>query len=562
MKRVKLGILIGLGILAGVWAAAQVVSTATQSLSKWMPGGALFYLESSDFGTQLRDWNRSGVKTKWLAGKNYEHFLTTRLVLKLNDAFDEFSGAAGFAPNIDALETFAGTESALAVYDIGRLELVYISKLPSAQLAQNALTRVRDSYQTRSAAGRTYYARQAGGRTAAYAISGDYVVVSTREDLLTAALELIGGSVSARSVSQDTWFDDAVRAMGNDASRPVALRLVMDMPNVIRTPYFRSYWIQKNTADLRSYSTFLSQITRTADAYEENRVFVRSQESPVTSHDAASVALQRSIPDGADLVRLWDTASTDLAMEMIREKFFAAGPGIAAPRETAPGFNVDGVAGQEADLQTRIDEAPKPALSGSLTLEPLRKLVDAAGMEAMLHLESSLPSDDTTFVRSDVALALRASSPWNKAAVQSALTSAVASYQSVDGIGLQWRDVTSEGRTLSQWDGLVPLTMFVDGQTLWIGRSPGLLVAALNRSAGAAPQPAAYFARYSHRAELAPYMKMMRMLDLSDQPNYSNFFSENIGSLATTVDTIQSMSVKINDSPLIQRQVLRYELSR
>src|SRR6516164_11561263 len=112
-------------VVAGVWAAAQV-QPSSQPLSRWMPGGALFYLESADFVTQLRDWNRSGVKASWLAGKNHEQFLTTRLALKLTDAYQEFSGAAGFSPDLTALETFAGTETALSVYDIGKLEFLYL----------------------------------------------------------------------------------------------------------------------------------------------------------------------------------------------------------------------------------------------------------------------------------------------------------------------------------------------------------------------------------------------------------------------------------------------------
>ncbi|HLH30001.1 MAG TPA: hypothetical protein VKY31_02285, partial [Terriglobia bacterium] len=224
--------------------------------------------------------------------------------------------------------------------------------------------------------------------------------------------------------------------------------------------------------------------------------------------------------------------------------------------------NLDATGGVEGDFQTRIDEAPKPSLRGTLALAPLKTLVDGAGLEAVLQLESSLPLDDTTFVRSDAALALRASKPWNLAAVQSALTSAAASYQTVNSIGLQWRNVTSSGRTLSQWDGLIPLTIFVDGQTLWIGRTPGLLGSVLSRPAAAAAQPAAYVARYNHRTELGPYLKVMRMLDLSDQQNYSAFFSDNIGSLGTTLDVVQSLSVRVNDTGPIQRESIRYELSR
>src|SRR5262245_6157687 len=182
-------------VVAGVWASAQV-QPSSQPLSRWMPEGALLYLESADFATQLQDWNRSGVKASWLAGKNHEQFLTTRLALKLTDAYQEFSVAAGFSPDLTALETFAGTDTALCVYEIGKLEFLYISRLPAAQLAQNALTRARSGYQTRTAAGQSYFVRQSGSRTAAFATAGDYVVVSTREDLVTQALDLMRGNTA------------------------------------------------------------------------------------------------------------------------------------------------------------------------------------------------------------------------------------------------------------------------------------------------------------------------------------------------------------------------------
>src|ERR1051326_1613382 len=98
-------------VVAGAWAAAQV-QPSPHRLSRWMLGGALLYLESADFATQLRDFNRSGVKASWLAGKNHEQFLTTRLAFKLTDAYQEFSAAAGVSPDLTALETFAGKDHA------------------------------------------------------------------------------------------------------------------------------------------------------------------------------------------------------------------------------------------------------------------------------------------------------------------------------------------------------------------------------------------------------------------------------------------------------------------
>jgi hypothetical protein len=555
-------------IMTAMWAAAQIATLAPSGrpLANWMPGGALLYLESPDFGTELRDWNRSAVKSKWLASKNYEAFHTTRLVLKLQDVYAEFSAAAGLAPNLNTLEGIAGTETALALYDVRNLDFVYISRLPGPSLAQNVFNLVRVGYQTRTAGGVSYFIRQSGARTAVFAIAGEYVVMSTRENLMSSALELIRGDAGS-SIGRATWYRDAVQALPSDAARPPLLRLVMDLPAVIATPYFRSYWIQKNTGDFRQYYAFLSQVTRNAGALEENRVLLRMDAVDVPGHEAAAAELQRYIPDDAGFFRLWDSASPEFVMNLIQEKFFAAGAARSSSVQSAPAVVSNGAVGLESDVQTRIDAAPKPSLTGALNLVPLRVVMDSAQVEALLHLETNMPlagANDSTYPRSDAVIAVSAASSWNAASVQSALTSAVASYQTVANIGLQWRPVDSGSYVLSQWDGLVPLTIYIDGQTLWIARTPSLLSAALQHAASAAApaQPASYIARHRHQAELAGYLKIMRMLDLSDPSNFSGFFSENVGSLASTLDVIDSASIARTDTGRIRRETVRYTLAK
>ena len=53
----------------------------------------------------------------------------------------------------------AGAESALALYDVGKLEFLYVTRLPSAKTMENALWRTRGTYQPRAAAGTPFYVR-------------------------------------------------------------------------------------------------------------------------------------------------------------------------------------------------------------------------------------------------------------------------------------------------------------------------------------------------------------------------------------------------------------------
>ena len=58
------------------------------------------------------------------ASANYAAFSRSRLFLRLEAAFDEFSTAAGAPPDMALLSDVAGAESALALYDIGKLEFL------------------------------------------------------------------------------------------------------------------------------------------------------------------------------------------------------------------------------------------------------------------------------------------------------------------------------------------------------------------------------------------------------------------------------------------------------
>src|SRR5262249_24069776 len=160
---------------------------------------------------------------------------------------------------------------------------------------------------------------------------------------------------------------------------------------------------------------------------------------------------------------------------------FTAGAGTPAVSSVAPEMT-EAEAGSSDDMQTRIDEAPKPSLAGALSLSGLKSLIDASRLEAVLHLESSSTGADGTFLSSDAVLALRSASPWDAEQVKRALTSAVESYQSVNALGLEWQDINSGGSTASQWNGLIPMTIYVDGRTLWLARTPVLLGEALSHT--------------------------------------------------------------------------------
>src|SRR5438128_269718 len=184
-------------VTVGLGRAAYQSSPAKEApLSKSVPSGALLYLQAKDFSSLLTDWNSSPEKQQWLRSTNYQVFSRSRLLLRLREAGNQFAAAAGLPPDMNFLGQVSGSESVLALYDIGKLQFLYITRLPSAASMQNQLWQTRSKFETRSAGGTTFYLRRApdSEREVAFAVRGDYLLLSTREGLMAGALQLIGGN--------------------------------------------------------------------------------------------------------------------------------------------------------------------------------------------------------------------------------------------------------------------------------------------------------------------------------------------------------------------------------
>ncbi len=286
-KATAIVLLIGAVSMGLGWAAYQTAAMPQPRLSTLVPSGALLYLQAKDFSALLADWNGSPQKQAWLRSSNYEVFSRSRLLLRLNDAAKQFAAAAGLPPDMNFMSQAAGSESALALYDIGKLQFVYITRLPSANAMQNQLWQTRAKFETRSAGGLTFYLRRdpESQREVEFAVHENYLLLATREDLMASTLQrMAGGNGEGKdsTIDAEPWFARSVAAAG-----PVGdLRMVLNLEKIVPSPYFRSYWVQQNISDMKSYSASVSDLFRSGNEYREERVLLKKL------GDAAGIAVQ------------------------------------------------------------------------------------------------------------------------------------------------------------------------------------------------------------------------------------------------------------------------------
>ena len=568
MKRIAaLSILVLLVVAA--WATYEDVARPESSLARLMPQDAVLFLEAQDFSGVLREWNSSPEKQVWLTTANQEVFSRSRLFLRLQQAQEEFASAAGLSPDMSFLSEVAGGQSALGIYDIGKLELLYVTRLPSAHAMQSGIWQQRAKFETRRVDGKQFYVRTdpQSERVVAFAIDDDYLVLGTREDLVAGALSLLAGKKAA-ALNQQRWFVNAVKA----AKDPGELRMVTHLAEVTKTPQFRTYWLQQNITELRQYESSVSDLFRSSGVYREERSLLLKNAPESASGDADGgpevAELMRLVPPDAGFYRAFAVSPQDDTIALLEQKILAPGLGPAPASQVAPNVNLgDQAVGNASNLDVRIDTPPSSGAAENSGDAALKELLKNANVRAALQLHRSQTSDDGVFVRLHSTMVLLGATDWPEPAVQQAIQRALSPGLTASNIGIAWKKSGAGAQSYSELDGLARIAVAVRGKYLFVSDDPEMLVTVLARvSQPVTAEAAIYYARFDHSHERQNFYQLFSLIDRPSRNNAGNyedrtpqFFSQNIASLSKTLASVKSQSIVARRKGGVETQTVRYE---
>ncbi|MGO9270716.1 MAG: hypothetical protein ACLQOO_10775 [Terriglobia bacterium] len=567
MKRITTLLLTGAACLGLGWAAYQVSAPAPPPLSRYAPAGALLYLQAGNFSSLLSDWNGSPQKLEWLKSSNYEVFSRSRLFLRLQGASQQFAAAAGLPPDMSFVTQVAGSESALALYDIGKLQFLYLTRLPSAHSMQSRLWETRSKFETRSAGGTTFYLRRdpESEREVEFAVSGDYLLLATREDLMAGALQLMAGGKD-RTIESEQWWSQSVAATGLAGD----LRMVLNLEKIVPSPYFRSYWVQQNITDMKQYAAAVSDLFRSANEYREERVLLRKTPAPepATEGPQAVADLLRLVPENTGFYEVNADPSADSCFALLTDKILAPHPGPAPAQQAAPQVQLtSGETGTSTDLETRIDQAPAQHAVAAEGASALKELLKKNQLRAALRAQVTERDKEGVFVRIHSGVALAGSSDWDDALVRGALADFVRPDLTASQLGVGWQP--KDG--YHELDGLRTMLATIQGKYLIVCDDPALMKAMLahvNHKPDSTP--AVFVAGFNHQRQRENFAQLFSVVDRPDinpaqapeAEREPQFFSENIASLSSTLGGVISENIMVRDAGDKVLQTVVYKWSR
>lgn len=317
-------------------------SASAFSLAEDCPRGALLYAQFADLPALVKQWDDSPLKQQYLASTNFQQLTGRHLAIKLAQRWEEFNHALGFPLDLSVLGASADNRAALAVYDLGRLEILLIAPLSAEKMAVNQLLQTKDHFQAQELpSGDAYYLHEVEAdrgrqkQQIAFAVVRGRFVLATSERLLLRAIANLDGQAQKDRLTDDPSFQALSREMV-----PHVMTVWLDQTKLNSDWYFRHYWIMHNADGLGQLRAGMLDFEMQDDKWIEHRDFLLAggkSEKRVSLPPAEMQRLVSLIPPNAPYFRL--RALNDdpgAAITLMREALLAR---PLEAKKTARGWN-------------------------------------------------------------------------------------------------------------------------------------------------------------------------------------------------------------------------------
>lgn len=254
------------------------------------PRAALVYVEVKDLPAIIKLWNESKFKEKYLESSNFIEFKNRHLGLKLASRWKEFSAASGFPIDLEALGGLAQEGAAIAIYDIGKLEFVFVAPVSDEFFAATNFVRNQDKFEAETLDDGTVIYRAAveadRGRQKQELIFTNLkgrFILATSEKLLVETLANINGKRAKNRLSDEPSFS----ALSEKIEPRAAAAVWVNQTALNADYYFKRYWLMTDAEKLKNIRAGIFDFSIEAGKLVERRKFLLNQPVNLSAFKAA-----------------------------------------------------------------------------------------------------------------------------------------------------------------------------------------------------------------------------------------------------------------------------------
>lgn len=288
------------------------------------PRGALLYVQVADLPALVKLWNESDFKEKYTESKNFKDFQNHHLGLKLASRWAEFNRASGFPIDLDVLSGLAGNRAALALYDIGKLEFVFVAPIGSEVFAATKFWSYKNNFEQETLENGTivYRAKVEADRgrqkqELIFANAKGRFILATSERLLAQTLNNIDGGAAKNRLTDEPTFKSLTEKI-----EPQTATVWVNQTALADDYYFKRYWLMPEAENLKNIRAGIFNFSIEEAKFVEQRKFLLKEKTDSAPVDAALAAETLSfLPEHIPFYRL-QKASPKLTNAAIENTLF------------------------------------------------------------------------------------------------------------------------------------------------------------------------------------------------------------------------------------------------
>jgi hypothetical protein len=351
--RVVLFLAVAVAMLSHISDGQQARPVAEQlRLAGVMPRGALVYVQARDLSALMKAWLASTIRDKFYQSASFGEFAKSRIYLKFQAREKDFEDALGFGIDENRLAELAGGAAAVSIYDIGKLEIVFVTEVARERAIATTMFKQLGQFQERPSPNGAYYTRDVatdGGRLNqqfCFAYTNGKLIVTTTEGLMIRALG------NAKAAGDDSLMTN-VMAIADQAKGFTAHEVTMwlDQARLNRDRLFNSYWIHHNVTgagdqSIANIESGLLDLRITPQGMTEQRWFkmgaggqgagARARSEAVAVSGNQTSALLNLAPADAQLVEIHPPAAGEEMAAVVSNALFGKLPESTPVRPDVP----------------------------------------------------------------------------------------------------------------------------------------------------------------------------------------------------------------------------------
>lgn len=430
-----------------------------------LPREAVVYVEFTDLPAFLELWEKSELKQKYLESENFNSLKQRRLGLKLASRWQEFNEAVGFPLDLETVGALAEKRAAIGIYDIGKLEFVFIAPVPSEIFTATKFFQNKEQFEEKILENGTsvFSVNVAAdhGRQPQKLLFADIkgrFILATSENLLLQTVNNINGKTNKNRLIDEPSFKSLTQNL-----KPNLVSVWVNQTALNQDYYFKRYWLMPDTNKLKNIRAGIFEVSLEENKIVERRKFLLEKETNTTKLDSAETQKMLSlVPADVSFYRV-QTANASTSVRAIFDCLFDRKIPTAKtePRNYFPNYSFydfddseqTGYEYLDGKFDETIDETPEDNFKESKIVEDkiyqsnLQNVLQTANPQSVLTLAAPKNLPVPLFAEFRRAVVVKTIAPVNQIQLETAVAQAARSRVSISvaEINLTWKNAGENG---------------------------------------------------------------------------------------------------------------------